>query len=113
MRENPRYVQEEPTNIVNLHGPNGSREELVLPSGKMSILECSRKAFSVFAKTNRYFVRGRLITELGKDKKGNELLVQVKPSGLRTRLEEHFTLKAWRCAQKADATNGVAVGDSI
>jgi hypothetical protein len=102
---------------IDLHGKNGSElvepapihgGDLILPSGGVSILECAKKAFDLFAKTHRYFVRGRLVTELGKDKHGNEMLIQVKPSGLRSRLEEYFNLKAWRCAQKADVSNGSA-----
>ena len=98
----------------NLHGKNGNAPcsvhggDLILPSGGVSILECAEKTFEIFAKTHKYFVRGRLITEIGRDKHGNEMLIQVKPSGLRTRLEEYFNLKAWRCAQKSDVLNGHA-----
>jgi hypothetical protein len=109
---NPPYARKEP-NIVEIpiHGKNGDHihgGDLVLPSGRISILECAKQAFHIFAKTHRYFIRGRLITELGKDKKGNEMLIQVKPSGLRTRLEEHFTLKAWRAATRDDVSSGKA-----
>jgi hypothetical protein len=109
---NPPYARKESSNVeIPVHGKNGDHihgGDLVLPSGRISILECAKQAFHIFAKTHRYFIRGRLITELGKDKKGNEMLIQVKPSGLRTRLEEHFTLKAWRAATRDDVSNGKA-----
>lgn len=70
--------------------------ELVLPSSGASFVECAEKAFELLTQTRRFFTRGRLVVELVEDKAGNETLVPLKPAAFRSRLEEYFSLFAWR-----------------
>ena len=70
--------------------------QLVLPSSGTPFVECAEKAFALLAQTRRFFTRGRLVVELVQDKAGNETLVALKPVAFRSRLEEYFSLSAWR-----------------
>ena len=70
--------------------------QLVLPSSGEPFVESAEKAFELLAETRRFFVRVRLVVELAEDKAGNETLVPLKPAAFRSRLEEYFSLFAWR-----------------
>jgi hypothetical protein len=70
--------------------------ELVLPSSGASFVESAEKAFEILAQTQRFFTRGRLVVELVEDKAGDETLVPLKPAAFRSRLEEYFSIFAWR-----------------
>lgn len=73
-----------------------SRPRLILPGGRVPIIETAENLFSQLANTHKYFVRGRLVVELARNKEGTETLVPLRATALRTRIEEAFELWAWR-----------------
>jgi hypothetical protein len=80
--------EQQPRVIVN------GRPELILPNDNRSISECARQCFEHLANTDKFFLQGDLVVEL--EKKGRDRrLVEVTPEGFRSRLEEHFELRAF------------------
>jgi hypothetical protein len=79
---NPSYVQPD------------AKPDLILPGHHVEFIESGRKAFTVLAKVERYFVRDRIVFELIKDQDGARL-VELKPEAFRSQLEEYFTLRTW------------------
>jgi hypothetical protein len=69
---------------------------LILPGGSVAIIQTAHELFSRLASTGKYFVRGRLIVELVRNKEGNEVLTPLRAIALRTRIEEDFELWVWR-----------------
>jgi hypothetical protein len=81
-RQNPSYVQPD------------TKPDLILPGHHVEFIECGRKAFTVLANVERYFVRDRIVFELIKAEDGARL-VELKPEAFRSQLEEYFTLRTW------------------
>jgi Domain of unknown function (DUF3854) len=75
-------------------GPKESRSQLILPGHHVEFQECGRNCFPALAKTERYFVRDRIVFELIKDSLGARLS-QLKPEAFRSQLEEYFRLCSW------------------
>jgi hypothetical protein len=75
--------------------------ELVLPSGSVSFTASSKKSFEGLAPLHQYFVRGRMIVEIGLDKvlqdnQAHDVFQALTPAALQSRIEEVFKLVAWR-----------------
>jgi hypothetical protein len=68
-----------------------TRPDLILPGHKTEINECGRNCFAVLAKTNKYFMRDRTVTELITDKDGAKL-TPMDPVAFCSRLEDCFVL---------------------
>jgi hypothetical protein len=72
------------------------KNELILPSGEIQIIESATNLFTHLAKTRRYFARGRLVQEIVRNKEGNEVLSPLRASAFLSRMEKDFRLLAWR-----------------
>jgi len=73
-----------------------TRPRLILPGGSVAIIETAGELFSGLSGIGKYFVRGRLIVELARNKEGSEVLTPLRATALRTRIEEDFELWVWR-----------------
>jgi hypothetical protein len=72
------------------------KPDLVLPSGNVRIIDTAANLFQGLAKKRRYFARGRMVFEIARNKEGSEVLVPLQATAFRSRMEEEFSLLAWR-----------------
>lgn len=81
--------EEQQRPMVTVNG----KPELILPSDNQSLIECGRQCFEHLATTGKSFLQGSLLVEL-KEKEGGQQLVEITAEAFRSRLEEHFELRA-------------------
>jgi len=79
--------EQEPRVTVN------GKPELILPNDNRSFTECARQSFEHLGKTGKFFRQGDVAVELEKNE-GDHRLVKITPEAFRSRLEEHFELRA-------------------
>jgi hypothetical protein len=72
--------------------------QLILPSDEVSFEECANNCFAILGKTHKFFIRGRTVVELVSSDLRN-VLEEVEPAALRSRLEKYFTLMRYRKLQ--------------
>jgi hypothetical protein len=69
------------------------KPELILPNDNRSFSECAWHCFEHLGNTGKFFLQGDRVVELEKNG-GDHRLVEVTPEAFRSRLEEHFELRA-------------------
>jgi hypothetical protein len=80
--------EQEPRVIVN------GKPELILPNDNWSFSECAPQCFEHLGNTGKFFRQGDLVVEL-EENDGDHRLVEMTADAFRSRLDEHFELRAW------------------
>jgi hypothetical protein len=79
--------EQEPVVTVN------GKPELILPNDNTRFIECAKHCFEHLAHSEDFFLQGGVVVELVDTGQGKQLR-EVKPDAFRSRLEEHFELRA-------------------
>src|SRR5207248_11588603 len=69
---------------------------VILPSGDVTISQCSAQIFSLVAPTKSMFIRGGIVMIINRNDRDEYLLEPLRPSAARSRFEKHGRLFAWR-----------------
>jgi hypothetical protein len=73
---------------------------VILPSGDVTISQCAAQIFGLIAPKKSMFIRGGVVTIIGRDDRGEYVLEPLRPSAARSRFEKHGRLFAWRIGYK-------------
>jgi hypothetical protein len=109
LREYPQIIGQPAAQSKNGQYPAGKSEKpmLILPSGDVSFLDAANRIFPVFAKTSKYFSRGRIPVELVRDAHGEETLVPLRPARLEPGLKSILNCGYTACIRNNPRSNGL------